>query len=131
MVGENNRSHYSQCMLFHWIRSRHGTARNRPQTGTSFTICASSIFEGCRFAAVSQNTSTASLHLLMNIHELTSTPIQFTGYCNIIQYRIVRACVRVCACAQSLCCCATSVMVLVEIGCGFRGVWVGYVLKGF
>ena len=37
-----------------------GTARNRPQTGTSFTILASSISESCRFAAVSQNTTTAN-----------------------------------------------------------------------
>ena len=31
-----------------------GMAQNRPQTGTSFTILASSISESCRFAAVSQ-----------------------------------------------------------------------------
>ena len=37
-----------------------GTARNRPQTGTSFTILVSSISESCRFAAVSQNTTTAN-----------------------------------------------------------------------
>ena len=37
-----------------------GMARNRPPTGTSFTILASSIFESCRFAAVSQNTSKAN-----------------------------------------------------------------------
>ena len=27
-----------------------------------------------------------SLHMLINIHELPSTAVQFTGYCNIIQY---------------------------------------------
>ena len=37
-----------------------GTARNRPQTGTLFTIRASSICESCRFPAMSQNTSTAN-----------------------------------------------------------------------
>ena len=61
-----------------------GTARNRPQTSTLFTIRASCIFESYRFEALSQNTSTASLHLLINIHELASTPTQFTGYCNIL-----------------------------------------------
>ena len=57
-----------------------GTAQNRPQTGTMLTILASSIFEGCWLAALSQNTSTANqFALIMNIHELTSTPIQFTN----------------------------------------------------
>ena len=37
-----------------------GTAQNLPQTATSVTIPSSSSFEGCRFAALSQNTSTAN-----------------------------------------------------------------------
>ena len=58
-----------------------GMARNRPPTGTSFTILASSISESCRFAAVSQNTTTANQFAFA----LTSILMQFTGYCNIIQ----------------------------------------------
>ena len=45
-----------------------GTERNRPQTGTSFTILASSISESCRFAAVSQNTTTANQFAFVYAH---------------------------------------------------------------
>ena len=47
--------------------NRSGMARNRPQTGTAFTILASSIFESCRFAAVSQPVCFCSL-IFMSSH---------------------------------------------------------------
>ena len=62
-----------------------GTARNRPQTGTSFTIPLLFLKVAGSLPCLRTRLQPISLPLCMNIHELTSIPMQFTGYCNIIQ----------------------------------------------